>query len=143
MVAIRTNKLTMKIKSVLFFLMGAFAFISCTKEPGVGGSATISGKLHAIYVEEGSFDTLETSAFPDQRVYIIYGDGSTQDDDTRTSPDGSFKFQFLNPGDYSIYSYSETLTHPSGTTPIYVNTNVGKKQDDVNVGVIEVIKYVK
>ncbi|MGB0805695.1 MAG: hypothetical protein ACPGRC_03335 [Salibacteraceae bacterium] len=129
-----------------YFLI-TFSFLamlaSCSKSPGVGGKATISGTLQAIYVEEGSFDTVEISAYPDQRIYIIYGNGSTQDDDTRTSPDGSFKFEYLNPGDYSIFAYSETLLTSSEIEPIYKSVNIGKSQDDVNLGSIYVVKYVK
>ncbi|MGB1003341.1 MAG: hypothetical protein ACPGVC_03880 [Salibacteraceae bacterium] len=129
-----------------YFLI-TFSFLamlaSCSKSPGVGGKATISGTLQAIYVEEGSFDTVEISAYPDQRIYIIYGNGSTQDDDTRTSPDGSFKFEYLNPGDYSIFAYSETLLTSSEIEPIYKSVNIGKSQDDVNLGAIYVVKYVK
>lgn len=130
-------------KSILYFFVTILLFASCTKSPGVGGKATVSGKIHAIYVEKGSFDTLEVSALPDERVYIIYGDGSTQDDDTRTSPDGSFKFESLNPGDYNVYCYSESLISPSELTPVYTPVTISKSQDDVSLATIYVVKYVK
>ena len=116
---------------------------ACSKSAGVGGKATVSGKVNAIYVNEDSFDTVEVSAFPETRVYIVYGDGSTQDDDTRTSPDGSFKFEYLNPGDYTVYTYSESLVSPSEMEEVSAQVTVEKSQDDVSVPTLTVVKYVK
>lgn len=130
-------------KPLLSFFALCAIFISCSKSPGVGGKSTVSGKLHAIYVDEGSFDTVEISAFPDQRVYIVYGDGSAPDDDVRTGPNGSFKFEYLNPGAYSVYTYSESLLAPSELDPVYKSVTVNKKQDDIDLGILYVIKYVK
>lgn len=116
---------------------------ACSKSPGVGGKATVSGIVNAIYVNEDSFDTVEVSGYPETRVYIVYGDGSTQDDDTRTSPDGSFKFEYLNPGDYKIYTYSESLLLPSEMEEVSAQVKVEKSQDDVTVPTLTVVKYVK
>ena len=118
-------------------------FVACTKSPGIGGKATVKGHVNAIYVQEGSFDTIEVSAFPDTRIYIVYGDGNTQDDDTRTSPDGSYKFEFLNPGDYTLYTYSESLLVPSELEVVSTKITVDKKQNDIVVPTFTVIKYVK
>ena len=117
--------------------------MGCTKSPGVGGTATISGRVEAIYVQKGTFDTLDIKALPDVRVYIIYGTGSTQDDDTRTSPNGSFKFEYLNQGDYSVYAYSESLIEPSELVEVSQKVNVNKSQDDVVLPTLTVIQYVK
>jgi hypothetical protein len=122
---------------------GVFLLSSCTKSAGVGGKASITGKVFAHYVEEGSFDTLEFSGYADQKVYIVYGDGSIQDDDTRTSPDGSFKFEYLNPGDYTVFTYSETLNNQSEMTPVYSYVTVNKSQDDAETATLEVVEYVK
>ncbi|MFT4753506.1 MAG: hypothetical protein ACI85Q_001049 [Salibacteraceae bacterium] len=130
-------------KITVYFIALALCTVSCTKYPGIGGKATISGVVKAIYVQEGTFDTLEVSALPEERVYIIYGDASTHDDDTRTSPNGSFKFEFLNPGDYSIYSYSESLISESELMPVYKNVTISKSQDDMDIATLEVVKYVK
>ena len=130
-------------KNILLILVSGLYFISCSKSPGEGGTATISGKVEAVFVQEGSFDTIAVKALPDERVYIVYGTGTTQDDDTRTSPEGSYKFEYLNPGDYRIYSYSESLIEPSKLSEVVKTVNVSSSQDDVVVPTIRVIQYVK
>ncbi len=127
---------------ISLFLITAL-FSSCTKSAGVGGKSTVKGMVTAIYVNKDSFDTVEISGLPDTRVYIVYGDGSTQDDDTRTSPDGSFKFEYLNPGDYKLYTYSESLIMASEVTEVSVQITVDKKQEDVIVPTLTIVKYVK
>lgn len=131
----------MKYFTGLLFMVAILS--ACSKSAGVGGKATVGGYINAIYVDEDSFDTVEVSGFPDTRVYIVYGDGSTQDDDTRTSPDGSFKFEYLNPGDYTIYTYSESLLTPSELMEVSAEITVEKKQDDVDVPTLTVVSYVK
>jgi hypothetical protein len=130
-------------KNILVIFVVGLLFVSCSKSPGEGGTATISGKVEAVYVQEGSFDTIEVKGLPDARVYIVYGTGNTQDDDTRTSPDGSFKFEYLNPGDYSVYAYSESLIEPSELSEVVKAVSVNSSQDDVVVPTLTIIQYVK
>lgn len=83
----------------IFFLL---SFSSCTKAEGPGGKATITGKLFKI---KGSGD-IEVEA--DESVYIIYGKGGIgYDDDVKTSYDGTYKFEYLRKGDYTIFSYTD------------------------------------
>lgn len=119
------------------------ALVSCSKEPGVGGKATITGKVQAYYVQEDSFDTLEIAPVVDARVYIVYGGGETQDDDTRTSPDGSYKFEFLNPGDYKLYAFSETLLNSAGLEEVSTTVTVSSGDEDLTVPTLTLVQYVK
>lgn len=130
-------------KNIIYLLSFVLLVISCSKSPGVGGKTTIKGKVEATYVKEGSFDTVEVGAIPDHRVYIVYGDGMTQDDDQRTSPDGSYKFEFLNPGDYKVYSFADSKLNASGLVEVSHKVNVGKKETEVIVPTINLIIYVK
>ncbi|MDH5767067.1 MAG: hypothetical protein OEZ38_13725, partial [Gammaproteobacteria bacterium] len=47
------------------------------------------------------------SGVADERVYIIYGDGSYYDESIRTDIDGSFEFTGLRKGSYTIYASSK------------------------------------
>jgi hypothetical protein len=99
-------------------LLTAYCFLSsCTKEEGVGGTSTITGK---VYVKEYSQagNLLAEYYGEEERVYIIYGDGTTYDDDFRTSYDGSFKFQYLNKGTYQVFCYSRCDTCASGNEAV-------------------------
>lgn len=101
----------------LIVALGLFLLTSCKKEEGVGGTSTITGK---IYVKEYSSvgNLLAEYYGADERVYIIYGDGTTYDDDFRTSYDGSFRFQYLNKGTYKVFCYSRCDTCASGEEAI-------------------------
>lgn len=129
-------------KYLIILILGALT-VSCTKPPGIGGKAKLTGTVEAIFVQKGSFDTLGIEAMPDYRVYIVYGDGAIQDDDTRTSPNGGYKFEFLNPGDYKIYTYSESLLIPSELEEISTKITIGNKDTDVTIPKITIIQYVK
>jgi len=101
-----------------FFLIASiiFAAPSCTKDPGTGGTSSISGK---IFVKDynASFTTLLNEYYaPEQRVYIIYGDNEVYSDDMRTHYNGSYRFDNLRKGTYHIFAYSKdsTQTSPSG-----------------------------
>jgi len=132
---------TMK-NSLIILILGAL-MVSCTKSPGIGGKAKLTGTIEAIFVQKGSFDTLSIESIPDHRVYIVYGDGALQDDDTRTSPNGGYKFEFLNPGDYKIYTYSESLLIPSRLEEVTTKITIGKKDTEVTVPKLTIIQYVK
>lgn len=89
--------------------------ISCQKEPGEGGTSTIRGKILVVNLNaEG--DTVQAPYYAmDQDVFIIYGDeNQTYDDKFATSLDGSFEFNYLTPGSYTIYAYSECVECPTG-----------------------------
>jgi len=106
-------------KSLLLpFLAIALLFTSCKKEEGVGGSATIKGKVHVTEYNNSGVATGRDYYGSDFDVYIIYGEGSNMYDDfVRTSFDGSFEFRYLRPGSYRIFVYSKNVA-PSATEPV-------------------------
>lgn len=79
----------------------------CTKAPGIGGRSLIKGKLTARFYADSQMTALAgVGILADERVYIIYGNEKTAyDDDTRTSYDGSFQFNYLRPGKYVVFVY--------------------------------------
>jgi hypothetical protein len=81
--------------------------LSCSKEPGLGGKATIKGKLTGRFYSDKQLTQLAgQSALGDENVYIIYGNDQTfYDDDISTSYDGTFEFKYLRPGKYVVFAY--------------------------------------
>jgi hypothetical protein len=113
---------------------------SCKKEAGEGGNASIRGK---VWVKDYNANfTVLNGEYPgaDEDVYIIYGDNISYGDKVKASPDGSFEFKYLRKGKYKIYVYSKdkTLTSPSLTTAIEVETSISKNKEKVDVGTIEI-----
>lgn len=86
--------------------------ITITK--GGGNQAIIRGKLKVQnYNQAGQFIAEYYGA--DLRVYLISHaqTDSIYDDDTRTNFDGSYEFNNLKPGKYSIFAYSKCTACPS------------------------------
>jgi len=132
-----------KLSKLIMFSFLAFIIMGgCTKEPGVGGSATVTGK---IYVKDyNSFGTLVDEYYAqDYNVYLIYGDdGGAYDDDVSTSHDGAFEFKYLQKGKYELFLYSKHA-YCSGCTygsdsVITVNFEVTDKKQIIELSEITV-----
>ncbi len=115
---------------------------ACEKDPGEGGNSTIIGK---VYVREynKTFTALSAEYFaPDEDIYIIYGDGTSDDDRLRTGPDGDFTFRYLRVGKYKLYAYSADSAgiSASGKIPVYREVEITKKNQTVDAGTIIILK---
>ena len=85
----------------------------CAKTEGEGGAATISGK---VMVQDYTSSEVKNGApYPaaNFKVYIIYGNGTTYNDDFDCSYDGSYQFKNLRKGNYKIFVYSEIVPTPA------------------------------
>ena len=128
-------------KQLLISLGFLCLMTACKKEAGEGGNSVIQGKiLERTYT---AFPTIYSDkAALEKDVYIIYGDdNSTFDDRTRTSFDGSFKFEFLRKGKYRIFVYSEdtVLTNFGKDVPIFLDAEIKKNKSEVNLSTVTTI----
>lgn len=90
----------------------AFLMPSCNKGPGEGGTGTIQGFVKLVHHPDDDFTlTPDTMVAAKTDVFIVYGDAAYFGDDTETGSDGMYRFEYLLPGSYTVYSYS---TLPSG-----------------------------
>ncbi len=130
------------VKSQILFLFMLF-FIGCEKPEDEGGRAQVKGKVIAQLREPVTNTVIAEYPFRDERVYIVYGNEATPiaDDDTRTTFNGWYQFKNLNPGDYTIYAYSECLGCPEKIEPVTKSINIGKSDDDITVETIYVTVY--
>ncbi len=119
-------------------MLVAVAFQSCKKVEGEGGSSSITGKIIANKVNSAG-TVIATFDAADHDVYIIYGEGGTvHDDKVETSYDGNFEFNYLEKGNYTIYTYEDCNTCPSGKNTIIKTVEITKAKEIVSVGIIEV-----
>lgn len=134
-------------KNFLLFSKILFAFflisvmISCTKESGPGGTSSITGK---VYLRDfnASLTTLLGEYFAqEQRVYLIYGDDEVFSDDTRTHYDGTYRFENLKKGKYTVYAYSRDTTFqaPSGYIPVKKTVEITKNNQHIILDNIVII----
>lgn len=120
---------------LLWILTIALLTTSCSKEPGDGGRAEIRGRvLEQRYSDNTQQPQGQPYVLPEQRVYIIYGDGTFHDDDVRTSADGSFRFPWLRKGDYTVYTVSECGDFNGCVFTVSTKATIGSRKEVVEVG---------
>ena len=109
------------------------SMIACTKQEGYGGKSTIYGKvMERKYNNSGQFES--EYYVPEQRVYIVFGDDDFYSDEIRTDYEGKYKFSYLYPGKYIVYTYSEcSPIDPcdSGIKVLQLQVNISKNGDVV------------
>ena len=115
----------------LFITVLVLSIIGCRKEAGEGGNSSIIGKVKTMEYSNGWL--VEEYYTPEVRVYIMYGNNTIYDDDMRTHFDGSYQFDFLYPGSYTVYTYSECDTCASGTEVKMATVEITDKDQVVEV----------
>ncbi len=112
---------------------------SCAKEEGEGGKGTIFGTVYKI-IDDGNiaFENgtyvfkKDTFSAKDEDVFIIYGDNQNGfDDKTSTSYNGTFRFDYLRDGKYTLYSLSDLAS--GDKAPVFSQVEV-KGGDPVSAG---------
>ncbi len=83
---------------------------SCTKTEGEGGTASISGTITEHFYNDDYSQLLYTAPAVDEDVFIHYGDDQALGDMIRTGAGGSFRFDFLFPGDYTVFYLTQDST---------------------------------
>ena len=124
---------------IKLFLAGMFVInlLSCTKDEGVGGNATIRGKVIVRNYNDDFSILLSEHSASEEDVYIIYGNDKTFGDQVETNYDGTFEFNYLLPGDYSVFIYSEdTSSNLLYDTVAVKNITISKKDDVVEAGTL-------
>jgi hypothetical protein len=87
-------------------LMLLLALLSCEKEPGKGGLASIQGKVYGY--DKNAAGIVHDSGYAGGfKVYLSYGDNDWVDDTETTSPTGDYCFSGLQKGTYRVFMYSE------------------------------------
>ncbi len=124
----------MKILLTLFLTVLISMLFSCKKDEGPGGTSNIIGK---VWVQDYSNNfTVLTSEYwaEEENVYIIYGNDTIYSDRTKTTYNGSYWFQYLHEGTYTIYAYSNDSStvnpSPSGRIPVKVKVTIDKSGVD-------------
>ena len=100
------------IKLLLGLVVTLSLLVSCNKGPGEGGTGTVQGFVKLVHHPDNDYTlTPDTMVAAKTDVFIVYGDAAYFGDDTETGSDGLYQFEYLLPGEYTVYAYS---TLPSG-----------------------------
>lgn len=122
----------MKKLFILPLIAGSMLMLnSCKKVEGEGGSSKITGiAIENKYNSVGNIIASYPAA--DQDIYIVYGTEDTYfDDDIKTSYDGSFEFNYLQPGTYTIFTYEDCNTCGSGKKEVLKTVEITEKKSTV------------
>ena len=97
---------------LLTLMVMAFLLPSCNKGPGEGGTGTVQGFVKLVHHPDDDYTlTPDTMVAAKTDVFIIYGDEDFFGDDVETNAEGMYQFEYLRPGEYTVFAYS---TLPSG-----------------------------
>lgn len=113
--------------SLLLLLTIAFG---CRKQEGTGGLATIKGRVFAYNIDKNGTVT-DSGYMADVRVFISYGTNTWTDNDVRSSFDGSFAFQWLQPGNYKVWAISKCDTCNLGQRSVIREITIKDKKETV------------
>ena len=113
--------------------------LSCSKQEGLGGQASASGRL-LEHLFAGSLDQGTVGAQA-KDVYIIYGtDEGIADDEVETGYNGNFSFDYLRLGSYTIYAYSDCWACPFGTDSVVkMEFEITSRKQELDLGSITVL----
>jgi hypothetical protein len=129
-------------------LLLTFAFITgivltaCEKEPGKGGSSAISGRVIVRQYNANFTILVEQYEATDENVFIVYGGDDIYGDKTSTNYDGTFRFDYLRKGEYTVYAYSEdSANYPSQREiPVMYTVKVTDNKQEIKVPDIIILK---
>lgn len=109
----------------------ALGLASCSQEAGLGGLAAVQGRVYVKDYYDGT-NTLKSEYYAqDERVYIMFGDSPVPNDDVRTSYDGTYRFERLTEGSYTLYVYSECDSCASGLEAVKTTFEVTSRKEEV------------
>jgi hypothetical protein len=133
-----------KLKRSFIFaaVLTGLIIISCEKDPGVGGTSVITGKV-LVREYNANFTVLTEQYYgPDVDVYIIYGDDPVYGDKFSTSYDGTYRFEYLREGKYTVFAYSEdSANYPTQKKiPVMREVKITERNQTVTVPEIVILK---
>jgi hypothetical protein len=130
-----------RLSFILSVAILALSFTGCKKYEGQGGRSTITGKLtinEKLYIN-GTLS--QTVSYPGatEDVYIVYGtQDSIFDDKIECNHDGTFSFNYLFPGTYTVFAYNEVFNTGNSITnndddyytkvPVKFTVEIGKNE---------------
>lgn len=123
----------------LFVPLMTVSLSGCEKDPGEGGTSSISGKVFAKDYNS-TFTVLQGEYYaPDIWVYIVYGDDKDYGDRIKTSYTGEYEFKYLRPGTYHIYAYSKDSTlQTNSSVPVVTDVTIEKQYTSTEASLIRI-----
>lgn len=105
----------LKMRKFFVFVLGlamlSALLFACNNKEGEGGTGTIQGFVKLVHHPDDDYQLhVDTMNAAKTDVFIVYGDDQFYGDDTETDPNGMYQFDYLTPGDYTVFAYSTLST---------------------------------
>lgn len=129
-------------KLILLPALALLFFVSCKKQAGKGGDASISGTIAVKHYNSTFTEFISEYPGTDTYVYLIYDDDITYGQRIKTNYEGQFEFKYLYKGDYTVYLYSldSTLTAPNGTVSVVRTLSIEERKGHIDLGTIQIFQ---
>jgi hypothetical protein len=114
--------------------------ISCQKGPGIGGQASVRGKVSGILYNKYFTSKLDSGNVVNWTVNILYGGDIGVDATQKTGYDGSYEFAYLRPGHYTIFVYSRSHKTNLADSSIVVGLDITSKKQVLNLSEIKILR---
>lgn len=129
-------------KTVIIALLACIGLSihACKKGPGEGGRASIRGK---VFLTEFNSSGIPVDSFyvPEHRVYLIYGDDPSFSEEVRTNFDGTYVFEYLLPGDYKVFTYSECKDCSGDVEAVLTPVEINGKKENKELEDLRIAEY--
>lgn len=124
--------------ALLIFMLCIPFLNSCRKGPGPGGKGTIHGRIYE-YNYNKEFTSLQGQYFKgDHEVFLQYDGENTYAEKISSHYDGTFEFEYLLPGNYTVYTYSKDSTLSTPGNIVIVREVEIEKKESLDLGTIYV-----
>ena len=132
----------MKKQHLLFLALTSFLLFSasCQKGPGIGGEATIKGKVTGILYDKTFRAKLDSGGVGNWTVNILYGGDVGVDASQKTDYSGSFEFQYLRTGHYTVFLYSRAHQTNLPDSAITIGLDITAKKQVFTVPEIKIFR---
>lgn len=98
-------------KIILALVLVCFSLTGCNNKEGEGGTGTVQGYVRLVHHPDDDYQLIaDTLNAAKTDVFIVYGDEEFYGDDIETNPDGFYQFEYLTPGNYTVFAYSTLAT---------------------------------
>lgn len=132
-------------RTIILSLFIVMALVACEKEAGRGGTSKIKGKV-IVREYNRDFTIQKVPDYPAAKedVFIIYGGDEVYGDKFETHYDGTYEFDYLREGSYTVYAYSKDSTFDYDLTsqlvPVFQEVEITGKNQTVEAPDIIILK---
>ena len=127
-------------RNLLLFTVLLFILSSCEKPAGEGGASKINGNVtYYVTSYNAQSGTMDTTYYPKsgKDIYIIYSENENDifNDKTETDWNGNFHFQYLRKGDYTVYTYVDSVVVNDITYdfPVFKHVNISENHSTITL----------